>query len=60
MVTGQRKQVIDTGHATLAVAASGDELMVAVGPTVDEVIAAVDGNVLKISTPGIAVVRPLT
>jgi ABC-type transport system substrate-binding protein/class 3 adenylate cyclase len=53
VTTGQRKRVIDTGHATLAVVSNGDELLIAVGPTVDEVLASVDGNILKISTPGI-------
>ena len=43
-VTGAQDQQIDTGHATLAVAAAGDELMIAVGPTVDEAIADLDGN----------------
>jgi ABC-type transport system substrate-binding protein/class 3 adenylate cyclase len=53
LVTGQQTHEIDTGHATLAVAASGDELMIAVGPTVDEAIADLDGSVLTASTDGI-------
>ena len=53
LVTGQQDQEIDTGHATLAVAASGDELMIAVGPTVDEAIADLEGSVLTASTDGI-------
>ena len=53
LVTGQQNQEIDTGHATLAVAASGDELMIAVGPTVDEAIADLEGSVLTASTDGV-------
>ena len=53
LVTGEQNQVIDTGHATLAVAAGGDEVMVAVGRTVDEAIADLDGSVLTIATSGI-------
>ncbi len=56
LVTGQQDQEIDTGHATLAVAAGGDELMVAVGPTVDEAIADLEGSVLTVSTDGAPVV----
>lgn len=52
LVTGQQTQEIDTGHATLAVAASSDELMVAVGPTVDEAIADLEGTVLTMATDG--------
>lgn len=52
LVTGEQDQVIDTGHATLAVAAGEDEIMVAVGPTVDEAIADLDGSVLTIATSG--------
>jgi ABC-type transport system substrate-binding protein/class 3 adenylate cyclase len=52
LVTGQQRQVIDTGHATLAVAAGGDQLMVAVSPTVDEAISQLDGEVLTIVEPG--------
>jgi ABC-type transport system substrate-binding protein/class 3 adenylate cyclase len=51
LVTGQQRQVIDTGHATLAVAAGGDELMVAVAPTTDEAIGELEGEVLRIVTP---------
>lgn len=50
-VTGRHNRVINTGHATLAVAAGGDELLIAVGPTDDEVIAELQGNVLRISVP---------
>ncbi len=53
LVTGQQTEEIDTGHATLAVAASAEELMVAVGPTVEEVIADLEGSVLTVSTDGI-------
>ena len=49
----RQNQEIDTGHATLAVAAGGDELMIAVGPTVDEAIAGLEGNVLTVATDGI-------
>jgi ABC-type transport system substrate-binding protein/class 3 adenylate cyclase/streptogramin lyase len=53
LVTGQQDRVIDTGHATLAVATGGDELMIAVGPTADEAIADLDGSVLTKATNGI-------
>lgn len=53
LVTGALDQKIDTGHATLAVAAGGGELMIAVTLTVDEAIAELDGNVLTIATNGI-------
>ena len=49
LVTEQQDQEIDTGHATLAVAAGGDEIMVAVVPTVDEAIAELEGEVLTMS-----------
>jgi len=49
LVTGTQGRPIDTGHAILAVATGGDEIMVAVGPTVDEVIAGLDGSVLKLA-----------
>ena len=52
LVTEQQDQEIDTGHATLAVAAGGDEIMVAVVPTVDEAIADLEGEVLTMSTDG--------
>ncbi|HEX5040184.1 MAG TPA: ABC transporter substrate-binding protein [Candidatus Limnocylindria bacterium] len=44
---------IAPGHATLAVAAGDDELMVAVGPTADEAIAELPGTVLTVSTDGV-------
>ena len=50
LITGALDQKIDTGHATLAVAAGGGELMIAVTPTVDEAIADLDGTVLTIAT----------
>ena len=53
LVTGAQDHRIDTGHATLAVAAGGDELMIAVGPTVDEAIAELEGSVLTVATNGI-------
>ncbi len=53
LVTEQQDKEIDTGHATLAVAAGADEIMVAVVPTVDEAIADLDGEVLTMSTDGI-------
>ena len=40
LITGDLDREIDTGHASLAVAAGGGEIMVAVGPTIDESIAA--------------------
>jgi ABC-type transport system substrate-binding protein/class 3 adenylate cyclase len=52
LVTGEQDRVIDTGHATLAVATSADEIMVAVGPTADEVIAGLEGSVLTLATSG--------
>lgn len=51
LVTGQQSRVIDTGHATLAVAAGDDKLMVAVAPTADEAIGELEGEVLRIVTP---------
>jgi peptide/nickel transport system substrate-binding protein len=51
LVTGQQRQVIDTGHATLSAAAGGNELLVAVAPTVEEAIGELDGDVLRIVTP---------
>jgi ABC-type transport system substrate-binding protein/class 3 adenylate cyclase/streptogramin lyase len=52
LVTGKQDRVIDTGHATLAVAAGGGEMMIGVGATVEETIAALEGNVLTIGTSG--------
>jgi ABC-type transport system substrate-binding protein/class 3 adenylate cyclase/streptogramin lyase len=52
LVTGDTNRAIDTGHATLAVAAGGDEIMVAVGPTVDEVIAGLEGSILTLAASG--------
>jgi ABC-type transport system substrate-binding protein len=52
VVTGEHGRAIYTGHATLAVAAGGDELMIAVGPTADEAIAELEGSVLTLSAPG--------
>jgi ABC-type transport system substrate-binding protein/class 3 adenylate cyclase len=52
LATGQQNRAIDTGHATVAVSASGDELMIAVAPTVDERIAALEGSVLSLATDG--------
>ena len=52
LVTEQHDREIDTGHATLAVAAGSDEIMVAVVPTVDEAIADLEGEVLTMSTDG--------
>jgi ABC-type transport system substrate-binding protein len=46
-------RTIDPGHATLAVAADVDQIMVAVGPTADEAIAELTGTVLTVSTDGI-------
>lgn len=52
IATGLIDRTIDTGHATLSVAAGNDELMVAVGPTPDEGIASLPGSVLTIATDG--------
>ncbi len=52
LVTGELDREIDTGHATLAVAAGGGEIMVAVGPTIDESIASLDGSVLTLAVAG--------
>jgi ABC-type transport system substrate-binding protein/class 3 adenylate cyclase len=43
-------RTIDTGHATLAIAAGEDQLMVAVGPTADEVIGELPGSILTLTT----------
>jgi ABC-type transport system substrate-binding protein/class 3 adenylate cyclase/streptogramin lyase len=50
LVTGEKDRTIDTGHATLAVAAGGDQIMIAVGPTVDDAIADLDGSVLTVAS----------
>jgi ABC-type transport system substrate-binding protein len=52
LVTGEQERRIDTGHATVSVAAGGDQLMMAVYPTPDELIADLDGSVLTIATAG--------
>ena len=52
LVTEQQDKRIDTGHATLAIAAGENEIMVAVVPTVDEAIADLEGEVLTMSTDG--------
>jgi ABC-type transport system substrate-binding protein/class 3 adenylate cyclase/streptogramin lyase len=53
LVSGQQDRTIETGHATVAVAAGGNELMIAVAPTVDEYIAGLQGSVLSLATDGI-------
>jgi ABC-type transport system substrate-binding protein/class 3 adenylate cyclase len=53
LVTGQHDRVIHTGHAVMAVASSGDQLMVAVGPTADEVVAGLPGLTLTMAANGI-------
>ena len=53
LITGQIGREIDTGHATIAAAAGGDELMIAVGPTVREVIDGLEGSVLTATTFGL-------
>jgi ABC-type transport system substrate-binding protein/class 3 adenylate cyclase/streptogramin lyase len=53
LVTGQPDRVIDPGHATLAVVASGDQLMIAVGPTFEEAVAGLSGSVLTVATNGV-------
>lgn len=52
LVTGETDRAIETGHSTLAIAAGGGEIMVAVGPTMDEAIAGLQGSVLTIATSG--------
>ncbi len=52
LVTGETDRTIDTGHATLSVAAGGGEIMVAVVPTMVESIAGLDGSVLNLATSG--------
>ena len=42
-----------TGHAVTAVTSNGDEVMVAVGPTADEVIAKLPGSTLTMAANGI-------
>jgi class 3 adenylate cyclase len=53
LATGSTDRVIDPGHAVIATAAGAGEIMIAVGPTVDEAIADIPGSVLKIATDGI-------
>jgi ABC-type transport system substrate-binding protein/class 3 adenylate cyclase len=53
LVTGKQDRAIDTGHAVLAVAAGGSQIMIAVGPTVDEVITALPGSVLTVASSGL-------
>ncbi|MEO8229545.1 MAG: ABC transporter substrate-binding protein [Chloroflexota bacterium] len=45
-------RTIDTGHATLSIAASEDQLMVAVGPTAGDVIGELEGSILTMTTSG--------
>ncbi len=45
-------RTIDTGHATLSIAAGEDELLVAVGPTADDIIGELQGSVLTLATEG--------
>jgi ABC-type transport system substrate-binding protein/class 3 adenylate cyclase len=49
LVTGRPTHIINSGHATLTVSAGGDELMVAIGPTVEETIGVIEGSVLTIA-----------
>jgi ABC-type transport system substrate-binding protein/class 3 adenylate cyclase len=53
LATGQQDRTINTGHATVAVAAGGNELMIAVAPTVDEYIAGLEGSLLSMATDGV-------
>jgi hypothetical protein len=53
LATGQQDRTIKTGHATVAVSASADELMIAVEPTVDEYIAALEGSGLSLAVDGV-------
>lgn len=50
-ITGESR-TIDTGHATLSIAVGEDQLMVAVGPTSDDVIGELEGSILTLSTEG--------
>ena len=45
-------RTIDTGHATLSIATGENQLMVAVGPTADDVIGGLEGSVLTLTTEG--------
>src|SRR4051794_12820183 len=51
--TGQADSKIRTGHAVVAVASSGEEVMLAVTPTTNEVVAALYGTVLTLGADGI-------
>ena len=50
-ITGETR-TIDTGHATLGIAAGENQLMVAVGPTADDIIGELEGSVLTLMTGG--------
>ena len=51
-VDTSQPRTIDTGHATLNIAASDHELMVAVGPTADDIIGTLEGSILTLATEG--------
>jgi ABC-type transport system substrate-binding protein/class 3 adenylate cyclase len=53
LATGQQDRLIHTGHAVVAVASSGNEVMVAVEPTADEVVARLQGSTLTMAANGI-------
>jgi peptide/nickel transport system substrate-binding protein len=53
LITGQTDRKIRPGHSVMAVASSGDEVMLAVGPTADEVIARLPGSTLTMAADGI-------
>ncbi len=58
VVTGQTR-TIDTGHATLSVATSDHRIMVAVGPTSNDVLGQIEGDVLTLAVDYDPVVDPV-
>jgi class 3 adenylate cyclase len=53
LTTGEQNRFIDTGHGILAVAASEEELMIAVSPTFDDAVAGLSGAVLKVGVANV-------
>jgi ABC-type transport system substrate-binding protein len=53
LATGEQDRFIDSGHGILAVAASEQELMIAVAPTFDDAVAALSGSVLTVGTASV-------
>jgi ABC-type transport system substrate-binding protein/class 3 adenylate cyclase len=52
MLTGEQSRRIDTGHSTVSIVAGDDQLMMAVFPTPDDLIAKLRGLVLTVATDG--------